>query len=65
MARGWGGEVHTVHWWRKLRERYHFADVGVYGRILPPSGNPIAGNKYHISVLKCILKIWVGGRRLD
>ena len=31
----WGrGEVHTGFWWRHLRERCHFEDLGIHGRII-------------------------------
>jgi len=31
----WGrGEAYTGHWWGNLRERDHFGDLGVNGRIL-------------------------------
>jgi len=28
------GEVHTGFWWKNLKERDHFEDLGVDGRIL-------------------------------
>ena len=27
-------EVHTGFWWENLREKYHFEDLGVDGRII-------------------------------
>jgi hypothetical protein len=39
------GEVHTGFWWGDLRERNHFEDLGVDGRI----------------ILKWIFKKWDGG----
>jgi hypothetical protein len=35
MWQVWGtGEVHTGFWWGDLRERDHFEDLGVDGRII-------------------------------
>ena len=35
MYRVWGrGEVRTEFWWGNLRERGHWDDPGVYGRII-------------------------------
>jgi len=30
----YGGEVHTVVWWRNLRERDHLKGPGIDGRII-------------------------------
>jgi hypothetical protein len=38
------GEAYTGFWWRNLRERDHWEDSGVDGRI----------------ILKCIFKTWDG-----
>jgi hypothetical protein len=34
VARMDGGEACTVFWWENLRERYHWGDPGVDGRII-------------------------------
>jgi len=31
---GWRAEVYTGFWWGKLRERDHFEDLGVDGRVI-------------------------------
>jgi hypothetical protein len=40
------GEVHTGFWWGTLRERDHFEDAGVDGRL----------------ILRWIFRKWEGGR---
>jgi len=44
-----GEEVYTGFWWGTLRERDHFEDIGVDGRV----------------ILKCIFKKWDGEHGLD
>jgi hypothetical protein len=48
-AYGGSGEAYSGFWWGNLRERDHFGDPGVDGRI----------------ILRCIFRKWNVGVRLD
>jgi hypothetical protein len=50
MQNVWGrGEMYTLFWWGTLRERDHFEDPGVDGRI----------------ILRWIIRKWDGEHGLD